>query len=106
MLRTYIFLVFCVLFWSGNFIVGRYIHESISPIELSFYRWGGVLLFVLPLLILSREKIWAALKSHFWILFALGGFGIAGFNTLLYIGLDFRRFLSYIERKIIQSFFA
>ncbi len=87
MVRTYIFLVFCVLFWSGNFVVGRYIHESISPIELSFYRWGGVLLFVLPLLILSREKIWAALKSHFWILFALGGLGIAGFNTLLYIGL-------------------
>lgn len=34
--RVYILLALCVLFWSGNFIVGRYVNESIEAIELSF----------------------------------------------------------------------
>ena len=44
----YLCLVLAVFFWSGNFIVGRGIHNDIPPITLAFWRWAIALLIVLP----------------------------------------------------------
>lgn len=49
--RVYILLALCVLFWSGNFIIGRYVNEDIEAIELSFFRWFFTLIFLLPTLL-------------------------------------------------------
>ena len=37
----YLLLVLAVLFWSGNFIVGRLVRADIPPIALAFWRWVG-----------------------------------------------------------------
>lgn len=84
---VYILLVLCVLFWSANFVIGRFVAQEIEPIELAFFRWFGVFVVVLPFLLLHVKKILEALKRHFWILALLSFLGIASFNTLLYIGL-------------------
>jgi len=44
----YLLFIFAVLFWSGNFVVGRGIHNEIPPITLAFWRWAVVLLIILP----------------------------------------------------------
>jgi drug/metabolite transporter (DMT)-like permease len=86
-MQVYILLVLCVLFWSANFVIGRFVSQDIEPIELAFFRWFGVFVVVLPFLILHVKKIKDALRTHLWILALLAFLGIASFNTLLYIGL-------------------
>ncbi|KFL34005.1 MULTISPECIES: DMT family transporter [unclassified Sulfurospirillum] len=85
---VYLLLVLCVLFWSANFVLGRFVAGAIEPLELAFFRWFGVWLIMLPFLLLHVKNIWAALQSHFGILALLSALGIASFNTLLYVGLQ------------------
>ena len=87
-MHVYLLLVLCVLFWSANFVLGRFVAGAIEPLELAFFRWLGVWLLMLPFLLLHVKNIWAALKSHFGILLLLSALGIASFNTLLYVGLQ------------------
>jgi drug/metabolite transporter (DMT)-like permease len=37
------------LLWAGNAIVGRLVHELISPLALNFLRWAFAFLLLLPL---------------------------------------------------------
>lgn len=87
-MQIYVLLILCVLFWSANFVLGRFVAGAIEPFELAFFRWAGVLVVTLPFLFLHVRKIARALKTHFGILALLSLLGIAGFNTLLYIGLQ------------------
>jgi drug/metabolite transporter (DMT)-like permease len=87
-LKIYFYLILCVLFWSGNFVIGRFVKDDINPVELAFFRWFFVLILVLPVLIINRDKIITSLKKHFWIMLVLSALGVSGFNTILYIGLS------------------
>lgn len=88
-MQIYLLLVLCVLFWSANFVIGRFVAGEIEPIELAFFRWFGVFIVTLPFWVLHVKKLWQTLKAHFGILVLLSGLGIACFNTLLYIGLQY-----------------
>lgn len=87
-MKYYGFLLLTVLFWSGNYIAGRYISNDIEPMELSFYRWFFVLLLLSPYLIIRYKNILEVLKKKYLVLIVLGALGISGFNTLLYYGLQ------------------
>lgn len=87
-MKYYVFLLLTVLFWSGNYIAGRYISNEIHPMHLSFYRWFFVLLILFPYLIYRYENIIAILRKEYLILIVLGALGISGFNTFLYYGLQ------------------
>lgn len=87
-MQVYGLLVLCVLFWSANFVLGRFVTGAMEAWELAFFRWLGVFVVTLPFLLLHIRKIWATLKRHFGILVLLSALGIACFNTLLYIGLQ------------------
>ncbi len=86
-MKIYILLMLCVLFWSGNFILGRYIHNDIEPLELALLRWVGVSLFLLPILIKYFKNIINTTKNHFFIMFVFALLAVTGFNTFLYFGL-------------------
>jgi len=86
-LKTYFFLILCVLFWSGNFILGRYINEEIEPLELAFFRWFFVLIIVSPILILKFTHIYQSIKNNYFILLFLSALGISTYNTFVYIAL-------------------
>lgn len=87
-IKIYILLALCVLFWSSNFILGRYLHEEFEPITLAFYRWLGVFIAVLPFFILDFKKIFEVFKNNFIFTLLLAFFSIVCFNTLLYFGLE------------------
>lgn len=88
--KVYFFLVLCVLFWSGNFILGRFIKDDITPIELSFFRWIFALIFILPfsLKYMNLKKCIKITKENFFILSVLSILGITLFNTIVYIALQ------------------
>lgn len=85
--NPYLLLTLTALFWSGNIVVGRGIHESVPPFALAFWRWSIALLCVLPLALPHLRKQWPLLRKHWKILVVLGLLGVGGYNTLVYIGL-------------------
>lgn len=97
---AYFLLVTTVLLWSGNFIVGRAAGGHRPPIALAFWRWAGGTLI---LLLLARRH-WRAdlpvIRRHVPILLLLSLLGIAGFNTLIYIGL---RQTTAVNALLMQS---
>ncbi len=86
-MKKYIFLMLAVLFWSGNFVFGRFVSSSIDATELSFFRWALVLVLLSPYILLRYKKIFKVFKTKYLILVLLGALGISGFNTFLYYGL-------------------
>lgn len=86
-MKIYILLIICVAFWSGNFVIGRFIRLELDPIELAFFRWFGVLIIFLPQIIKYKKQILVTLKKHFFYMVFVSFLGISCFNTFLYIGL-------------------
>jgi len=88
-MKIYFFLILAILFWSGNFILGRFVHADIDPMTLSLFRWSIVLVLLSPYIFVKRVNIFSAIRNNFLILFILGVLGISGFNTVLYYGLQY-----------------
>lgn len=86
-MKTYIFLILCVLFWAGNFVLGRFIKDDISPFEMAFFRWLFVLFIVSPILIIRFNNIYKIFKQNYLLLLILATLGITAYNTFLYIAL-------------------
>ena len=86
--KVYISLVLCVLFWSGNFIIGKYLNTNVEAVELAFFRWFFVLLFIFPtLFFVNVKKIIRVTKENIFIMSALALLGITLFNTIVYSAL-------------------
>lgn len=87
--KVYFLLALCVLFWSGNFVLGRFVNTDIKPLELAFFRWLFVIVLTLPIVFkLDLKKIFLIVKQNFLILAFLSFLGITLFNTFLYIALQ------------------
>lgn len=87
--KVYILLVLCVLFWSGNFVLGRFIKADIEPIELAFFRWFFVFLLILPTLyFFNIKKLLIVFRNNIIIMLTLSLLGITLFNTILYFALQ------------------
>jgi drug/metabolite transporter (DMT)-like permease len=76
------------LFWAGNFVLARALHAEIPPLALSFWRWVGALLILLPF---TWRGLWRAraLLARQWPLLAfLALLGITNYNSMVYLGLQ------------------
>lgn len=86
--RVYILLVLCILFWSGNFIIGRFVNEEIEAIELAFFRWFFVVLFIIPsLFFIDIKRIYLIVKKNILLMSVFALLGITFFNTIVYLAL-------------------
>ena len=85
----YLLLTLAVLFWSGNFVLGRAVRAEVPPVGLAFWRWAiAALLVIWPARPWIRRD-WATIRRHRAIILLLAALGIAIFNTLVYAGLQF-----------------
>lgn len=83
----YLLLVLTVLFWSGNFVLGRGIRDMIPPVSLNFWRWVGALVILMPFALprILRQK---ELVGRHWKLLAMLSIpSITIFNTFIYSAL-------------------
>lgn len=78
----------CALFWAGNFVLARAMHETIPPIGFAFWRWTAASLLVLPFVWRPLRRQWALLRAHLGRMLVLAVLGVSGFNTLVYLGLQ------------------
>jgi drug/metabolite transporter (DMT)-like permease len=83
-----VLLVLAELFWSGNFVVGRAVHEIVPPVALAFCRWAGAFVIVLPFSFPHLRRDLPILIRHWPIVLALSATGIAAYNTCIYLGLQ------------------
>ena len=85
-LGTIALLTAAPLLWAGNAVVGRLIHDLISPFTLNFIRWAVAVLLLLPIawrVLAKNSPLW----QH-WRAYAILGFlGIGCYNSLLYLSL-------------------
>lgn len=84
----YLLLILAASFWGGNFNIARAFNMEIPPMGLSFWRWAVAGLILLPFVWKPMLQQKAAFKQHVWLVVALGIFGVTGFNTLVYLGLQ------------------
>ena len=85
---SYLLATLAPLFWAGNFVLARALHESLPPIALSFWRWALACLILLPF---AGSQLWAQrrlLLRHWRILGLLGLLGVTNYNTFAYLGLQ------------------
>lgn len=87
-LRAYLLLTFTALLWSGNFIVARAAHDDIGPLTLSAARWVLVCLMLLPWTIYQLRRHPLS-KAQLWRVFIMALLGVTGYNTFVYIGLQY-----------------
>jgi drug/metabolite transporter (DMT)-like permease len=76
------------LFWAGNFVLARALHADIPPIALSFWRWAGALLILLPFVSASLWRQRALIRRHWPLLALFAVLGVTNYNTLAYLGLQ------------------
>ena len=85
----YLLLTLAVVFWAGNFILGRAVRTDVPPVALAFWRWAvAALLISVPALGHLRRE-WGIVRRHWSILLLLSAVGVAAFNTLVYTGLQY-----------------
>ena len=89
-------LVCATLFWSGNFIVGKFAFlENIPPLSLVFYRWSLVWIILLPFTYKEIIKYKDTILNNLPLLFFLGFTSVGLFNSFTY--------LSLIHTQVINS---
>mgnify|MGYP003884428983 CR=1 FL=1 len=84
-----LYLVLATLFWSGNYVVGKAAVASMTPLDLTFWRWA---LAALPLLALAHfveKPDWRAVLRRWPVLLLLSALGMSGYTLLLYGALGF-----------------
>ena len=96
----YVLLILAVLFWSINFVVGRAVRLDVPPIGLAFWRWTGASILILLPALQYLKRDWKQVRKNLPILLLLSATGIAIFNTLVYVGLQWT---IVINAVLIQS---
>jgi drug/metabolite transporter (DMT)-like permease len=86
-LQPFLLLALASLFWSGNWVVGRALRETMPPVAMNFWRWTGAVLILAPFVLPRLAGRWHIVRRHWRILALLGGLGAALFQVLVYIGL-------------------
>jgi len=87
-MNPYILLVLAPLFWSGNWLIGRGLHETITPVGLNFWRWTVAFLLLLVIVSPNIANRWRVYLKHWKLLCLLGFLGIGVFQIMVYIGLS------------------
>lgn len=102
MKNPYLLLIFATLFWAGNFVLSKAMSTEIPPVGLAFWRW--CMAFLLLVVVARKQALsdWPAIVRNIPILIPISFFGVAAFNTLIYVGLQDTTALNSL---LLQSFF-
>lgn len=96
----YVLLVACMLFWAGNWVIGRGVHETMPPVGLNFWRWVVAVLVMTPFAVPAMRGKWKIVRQEWRFLSMLGLTGVVLFQTLVYVGL---RYTTAINGMLLNS---
>src|SRR5207253_3560199 len=81
-------LVAATMFWSGNFVVGRFLRGEIEPLALNFWRWVIAAAVLAPFVWRAFREQWPLLRKHWLYATALGVTGLAVPHTCSYYAVQ------------------
>jgi len=94
---AYILLVLATLFWSGNFIVGKFATLfEIPPLTLNVFRWISVWLILMPF---TYKEIYINLpniKKNWLAISFMGVITISTFNSVVYFALNYTQVINAV----------
>lgn len=79
-----LFALLATVVWSGNFVVARGLAETLSPVELSFWRWGIAFLAIIPFAAKSLKRSLPLLRGLWGKVILMALLGVTLFNTFIY----------------------
>ena len=85
--NAYLLVLLAILFWAGNFVMGRGVADTIPAMILSCLRWLLASLLLLPFAWPHLKKDWPEIRGRIPYFFLLGLLSGAAFNALTYLGL-------------------
>lgn len=86
--KASIYLVLATLFWSGNFVVGQAAVNTMTPLELTFWRWALAAVPLVALAHVVERPDWRAVLGRWRVLLLLSALGMIGYTLLLYTALQ------------------
>ena len=86
---AYVMLVLAVMFWAGNFIVGKFATLfQIPPLTLNVFRWISVWLILMPFTYKEIYKNLPNIKKNWFVISFMGVITISTFNSVVYVALN------------------
>jgi len=85
----YLLLIIAPLLWGGNAVAGRLATADWQPFTVTSVRWLCATILLFPFAIGPIKRDWPVLKKNWLVLFSLGAFGMAAFNLLMYLALNY-----------------
>jgi drug/metabolite transporter (DMT)-like permease len=76
-----------MLFWAGNWVIGRALREAFDPASLNFWRWALTALLLAPFALPALRGNAAVLRRSAGVIVLLALTGVALFHSLVYLGL-------------------
>jgi drug/metabolite transporter (DMT)-like permease len=76
-----------MLFWAGNWVIGRALRDAFDPGTLNFWRWAIAVAVLAPFALPALRGKGAVLRKHARLIALLGLTGVALFHYLVYLGL-------------------
>ena len=94
---AYSFLTFAALFWSGNFIIGKFATLfEVPPLTLNFLRWVMVWFILIPFTIKEIVSKKNYIKQNFFVIGIMGILSISTFNSVVYFALNFTQVINAV----------
>ena len=94
---AYIFLILASLFWSGNFIIGKFATLfDVPPLSLNFLRWFMVWFILIPFTIKEILAKKNYIKENFLVIGFMGVLSISTFNSVVYFALNFTQVINAV----------
>ena len=94
---AYLLLVLATLFWSGNFIVGKFATLfQIPPLTLNVYRWIAVWFILMPFTYKEINQNLPYIKRNWLVISFMGVITISTFNSVVYFALNYTQVINAV----------
>ena len=94
---AYSLLVLASLFWSGNFIVGKFATLfEIPPLTLNAFRWISVWIILIPFTYKEIYKNYVYIRKNFLVISFMGVITISTFNSVVYFALNYTQVINAV----------
>jgi drug/metabolite transporter (DMT)-like permease len=80
-------LALAMLFWAGNWVLGRALRDDFEPAALNFWRWLTAVLALAPFAVPRLRGRWGVIRRDAGLLLTLSFLGVALFQWMIYQGL-------------------
>ena len=94
---AYVLLVLAVLFWAGNFIVGKFAtFFQIPPLTLNVFRWIAVWLILIPFTYKEIYNNLPYIRKNLLVISFMGVITISTFNSVVYFALNYTQVINAV----------